>query len=164
MVACFCRGAVKHDLLCRLTCKVIDLWPAAGRLMARPRQVTGQATTCAGNNNRGFNFFSAEMLAECKIPPVRHWNNLMNVFQCNRPDCDFLENEAYHKKAYYLNLSVSVGDLEKRNMFRFHTYMAELHESICAVPVCQYGPSICTYGHEAIWLIEAEWRIYASVI
>ena len=41
------------------------------------------------------------MLAECIIPPVRHWNNPMNVFQCNRPDCDFLENEAYHKKAYY---------------------------------------------------------------
>ena len=41
------------------------------------------------------------MLAECIIPPVRYWNNPMNVFQCNRPDCDFLENEAYHKKAHH---------------------------------------------------------------
>ena len=54
------------------------------------------------------------------------------------------------KKPIILNLSMSGGDLEKRNMFRFHTHMAELHESICAVPVWQYGPSICTYGHEAI--------------
>ena len=140
MVACFCRGAVKHDLLCRLTCKVIDLWPAAGRLMARPRQVTGHATTCAVNNNRGFNFFSAEMLAECIIPPVRHWNNLMNVFQCNRPDCDFLENEAYHKKAYYFEfIHVSWGSGKTK-----YVPIPYIHGWIARVNMCCTSMSIWT--------------------
>ena len=29
-------------------------------------------------------------------------------------------------------------------------YLTELYESICAVPVWQYEPSICTHGHEVI--------------
>ena len=33
---------------------------------------------------------------------------------------------------------------------RFQTYLTVLYESICAVPVWQYGPSICTHGHEGI--------------
>ena len=117
--------------------------------MARRREVTGHTTACAGNNNRWF-IFSVEMPAECLISPASHWNNQLNVFPCNRPYCDYLENETYHKNSPLFWIYRCQAGTGKMKYVRFQTYLTELYESICTVPIWQYGPSICTHGHEAI--------------